>query len=545
LKNNFSTIEKFIGSLKFAIVLISLFTLSMIIGTFFESYYGTEFANRTIYKTFPFMFLQVLMGLSILYAAYLRLPPKKRLYGFYTIHSGLILIVGGSFITHFSGIDGNITLSPLTPKRDIVLNSDQIKITNLNSKEVLIYELPDAALETDINSTKDQISILKFLPYSEKKLSWKSQNSSKINESFRSSSEYFLSNGNVSQDFVLSLHPKAFDFKSNLQLGPLNIHYLPAPLATCFGANNNSKVILWNSALQNCFYPEDQNIEIKSTESGKRFLVLKDNKTIYTFFPDISPYPLDTNFNSIPDSKFRVFSKEIFEKSPNLFVFGKRVAYFDKEEMKWFVQPIAIKEKIDLPWMGFELTLLNHHNDKIPTYIPHYTIPIQKNNKLIKGATRAALISFNGHEYWIRDDQSITLTYKATKYKLELEKKSIRLPYELSLTKFKMDTDPGTNNPASYESFVQLFTEQGAQDHHIYMNNPLKYDGLTFYQASYFQVSKDAYGSVLSVNIDPGRPIKYIGSLLLVLGAIWHFSLRRKKRSHKTTNKEKSQVITV
>ena len=90
------------------------------------------------------------------------------------------------------------------------------------------------------------------------------------------------------------------------------------------------------------------------------------------------------------------------------------------------------------------------------------------------------MVSFNGHEYWIRNDQSITLTYRGQKYKLELEKKSIRLPYELSLTKFKMDTDPGTNNPASYESFVQLFTDQGPQDHHIFMNNPLKFDGLTF-----------------------------------------------------------------
>lgn len=537
LKNNFSTIEKFVGSLKFAIVLISLFTLAMIVGTFFESYYGTEFAGRTIYKTLPFMMLQVLMGLSILYAAYLRLPPKKSLYGFYTIHSGLILIVGGSFITYFSGIDGNLTLPPLTPKRDIVLHSDQIRITNLNTKEVYTYDLPDAAFETDINSTNDQITILKFLPYSEKTLVWQSENSSQLS-SFNSSSEYFLSNGNVSQDFVLSLHPKAFDFKSNLQLGPLNIHYLPAPLAACFGENNNSKIILWNSELQNCFYPESQNIELKKTESGKRFMVIKEDNLIYTFFPDISPFPLDSNFNTISDSKFRVFSKELFENSPNLFLFGEEVAFYDKDEKKWFLHPISKQKKLDLPWMGFELTLLNHHTDKIPTYVPKYVIPIQKNGQLLKGSTRAALISFSGHEYWVRNDQSITLTYRGEKFKIELEKKSIQLPYELSLIKFKMDTDPGTRNPASYESFIQLFTSKGPIDHHIYMNHPLKYDGLTFYQASYFEVAENTYGSVLSVNIDPGRPIKYFGSLLLVLGTIWHFSLRRKKPLNKSTNKQ-------
>ena len=181
--------------------------------------------------------------------------PKKRLYGFYTIHSGLILIVGGSFLTHFAGIDGNITLPPLTPKREVKLDSDQVKITNMNTKEVLTYDLPDSAFETEINAKKDLISIKKYLPYSEKQLIWESVNSPSTLSSMKSSSEYYLSNGNVEQDFVLSLHPKAFDFKSNLQLRPLNIHYLPSPIAACFARQEKSKVIIWDSTTQSCFLP--------------------------------------------------------------------------------------------------------------------------------------------------------------------------------------------------------------------------------------------------------------------------------------------------
>ncbi len=60
------------------------------------------------------------------------------------------------------------------------------------------------------------------------------------------------------------------------------------------------------------------------------------------------------------------------------------------------------------------------------------------------------------------------------------------------------------------------------------MNHPLKYDHLTFYQASYFETEK-GHGSVLSVNYDPGRWIKYLGSLLLVFGAIWHFAFIKRK----------------
>ena len=81
----YEKIEKKIGTLKFAVIIISLFSIFMIVGTFIESYYGTDFANRIIYKRWPFMLIQLSIFLSIFFAAMLRLPPKKRLYGFYRV----------------------------------------------------------------------------------------------------------------------------------------------------------------------------------------------------------------------------------------------------------------------------------------------------------------------------------------------------------------------------------------------------------------------------------------------------------------------------
>jgi hypothetical protein len=93
-----------------------------------------------------------------------------------------------------------------------------------------------------------------------------------------------------------------------------------------------------------------------------------------------------------------------------------------------------------------------------------------------------------------------------------------------------MDKDPGTNNPASYESFVALFDGEKNVTHHVYMNHPLKQNGHTLYQASYSQDENGNYSSVLAVNIDQGRPLKYLGSLMLVLGSIWHYQLNRKRK---------------
>ena len=57
--------------------------------------------------------------------------------------------------------------------------------------------------------------------------------------------------------------------------------------------------------------------------------------------------------------------------------------------------------------------------------------------------------------------------------------------------------------------------------------------GFTFYQASYSQDRQGNYISTLSVNVDPGRPFKYAGSLMLVFGSMWHYFLNYRKRKEK------------
>ena len=62
---DWNKVERTIGGLKFAVIIILCFTVAMIIGTFLESYYGTDFANRTVYKSFIFMLIQFGMLMSI------------------------------------------------------------------------------------------------------------------------------------------------------------------------------------------------------------------------------------------------------------------------------------------------------------------------------------------------------------------------------------------------------------------------------------------------------------------------------------------------
>lgn len=105
--------------------------------------------------------------------------------------------------------------------------------------------------------------------------------------------------------------------------------------------------------------------------------------------------------------------------------------------------------------------------------------------------------------------------------------RKIVLPFSLSLQRFEMERYPGTHNPASYASEVDLVDPRnGYQEHHrIYMNHILNYGGYRFFQSSY---DRDEKGTYLSVNHDFwGTWISYLGYALLTLGMILTLISRR------------------
>ena len=527
---DWNKVERTIGGLKFAVIIILLFSIAMIVGTFLESYYGTDFANRTVYKTFGFMLIQFGMLMSIIFAAFLRLPPKKRLYGFYTIHAGLIIIGVGSVITYVAGVDGNILLAPNEPNRQVILSKDVLKFTYPEEGKQVTTELPYSAFAKEINEEYQGINVVEYIPFAEGKFVWAEPINTYPEHATIHSSKYFFKNPFAAQEVLLTLHPEASsEFQSSQTMGPLSFNYMPKNLANCFMKNNPSGIIIWSVEEGSCFTPEERGLPIKETSGKNRFVVVPVADKLITFFPDFSPFPVDTNFQIDQKSIIRSFSKKLFEEKPALFLFGDKLSYYSKETSKWIVEDIMLKGKpVSLPWMGAEINLLDHQERFVPFKLPVATVPIQKNGAIIKGDIRAVRLNILGKEYWTTNFSPLSLIIGGQKVIIEVTKESLTLPFELALTQFKMDKDPGTDNPASYESFLKLFSDGKMTNHHVFMNNPLKHQGFTFYQASYSQDSAGNYSSTLAVNVDQGRFLKYLGSLMLVLGGIWHYNLNKR-----------------
>lgn len=534
----YKKVEYFFGNLKFAVVIITLFALGLAIGTIVESFHGAEYANRIVYKSIPFVAIQICMFLSILFATLIRLPPKKRLYGFYTIHSGLLILFIGAFITLKAGVDGSIVLYPNMASNVFQINHEQLTIrpSVRESEKVITVNLPYTGRERELDLSIGEIKIKTFLPFADYEIGWHT----KPDKSKQPSTKYHIYNDNLFEEFILTQSPHS-NLKNTIQLGPLNIHYMPESIYECF--KKAGPYIVWNRNTGNCTTPSEvESIERSFASEGiKR---IKFDGQYHFFRPEMAPFELNDDFKFDRLSPVRVFNKDLFINTPHIFLFGQSLAYYDDNRKVWEYKSFASNEEASLPWMNLNLRAVKHTRDLFPYKSIHYTKPIQESTRLIKGDIQAVKVQVQGDSFWV--DSTRPLEYQHANgnlMKFELGRKSLQLPYQITLDRFQMDYDRGTTNPATYESFVTLFEgNEGTSRHHIYMNAPLKKDDFTFYQASYFEVSPGQYGSVLSVNFDPGRPFKYVGSFMLIIGSIWHFSLRRKSIAKPNTSLPSSKT---
>lgn len=135
-------------------------------------------------------------------------------------------------------------------------------------------------------------------------------------------------------------------------------------------------------------------------------------------------------------------------------------------------------------------------------------------------------------EVWLGQGESAVLQVGDRRVELGYFRKRVILPFAVRLDRFTIDRYEGSMNPSSYSSQVTVIDgRQSAADQKsaalISMNEPLKVEGFTLYQASYEEGMPRPTVSIFSVNRDPGRPWKYIGSILLVMGSILLFAKKK------------------
>ncbi|HZL42790.1 MAG TPA: cytochrome c biogenesis protein ResB [Verrucomicrobiae bacterium] len=119
-------------------------------------------------------------------------------------------------------------------------------------------------------------------------------------------------------------------------------------------------------------------------------------------------------------------------------------------------------------------------------------------------------------------DRPQTFVWNNRTYEIALRSERHYKPYTVQLLNFTHDLYKGTDIPKNFASRVLLQRPDTGErrEARIYMNNPLRYAGETYYQASY---DKDDHGSVFQVVRNPSWLTPYLSCVLVGLGLIIQF----------------------
>lgn len=197
---------------------------------------------------------------------------------------------------------------------------------------------------------------------------------------------------------------------------------------------------------------------------------------------------------------------------------------------------IKLGKDTPLGWMDFALNLEQYR----PSAVPHATyVPLEKKIPGFDGY-QVIQTELDGQDLWLELGASGQVASGKYLYYVQYARRQVDLKFEVKLKSFKVDYYEGTTRPKEYSSIVEV----AGEDHLISMNNPLKHGGFTFYQASYEMDDSGAPKlSVFSVNYDPGRSVKYLGSLMMCLGIVSMFYFKPKySGTHKMLRRKENEA---
>ncbi len=127
------------------------------------------------------------------------------------------------------------------------------------------------------------------------------------------------------------------------------------------------------------------------------------------------------------------------------------------------------------------------------------------------------------------ENQSVTVDDKS--YDIALRYKRLYQPYTVKLLDVQKNNYKGTNSPKDYSSIIVLDdpVRETHFENRIWMNNPMRYAGSTFYQSSFIPAggisSTTKEMTVLQVVDNDGWMVPYLGCMIVAIGMLYQFGV--------------------
>lgn len=459
-----SKVIKFLASLKLAFFILILIAVISSIGTFVEARYDAAAASKLVYRTWWMGVILGVLAINLIAVMVDRWPWKQRHGPFLAAHIGILMMMLGFVVTSY-GV-GFFGWKVVEPGID-----GTMRIGIGESNRFVTLPLTDLQI-------------------------WSSFDGDKYSKMIDQPVDFFLD------------HPKDHPLEVQLMEGPLKVvDYIPYAL------------------------PQRQVLAADSDRAGSavRFQIANQMVNVSEWIvqnkpTDVVPYdlgPAKVYLGKAPEvgtGEYAIYLEPLYDQSSA----GKmKYTLFDKENPHKIKKGILSEsESLSTGWMGLELKLLR--------YLPRaqQTWDFRNMDRPTPLTTAAINVEFLGKNHWVQLNDVVKFFTENGVYIVTYSNRRVDVGFPITLKKFEVGRYQGTLRAASYESLVDV-PEKG--EVLISMNDPLKKNGLTFYQASFQEgPTGEPVASILSVNHDPGRWLKYLGCLIMSIGVVWLFVNKRK-----------------
>jgi hypothetical protein len=572
-----------LASLKLAVVLMATLAAVIAAATILETKYGRPYAQWFVYNSSWFIALLGLLGINIFFAAAVRWPWKRHQTGFVVTHAGLLVLLAGSIQTFMGGVEGQVVLLESETAAKMTL-PQRSQITALwagrpaEAPYEFTFEGGPADWRPGVTLDLGEVDglgarVLKYYRHAEPVDQWLSDKEQAGGPLVRFRLEGAERQGAVSH--FLSDQ----DFGDEVFVGPIRLQlqraatdvmlkdFVDPPLGEL---GEKGLLLAWfEDHAERILIDDSVNQKISLGQTGAAV-------EIAAYLPDARPdshgrfkstgqaprNPLLELMVHLPGEQAPL-RQLAFAKSPLLNLDG---VYGRACPVKFHYYHPAHKPTTAIELLqtsdgklhsrvfakgrlaaqgevrsGSRIFLPGNFTFQIAEYLPHavrnvvfHPVEIEQDDaKQPEPAAEVEILMAGGAQrIWLQRNHpthgSRTISTPDGPLRVQLGHAQMPLGFAIKLVDFHRELNPGRQGNAAFSSKVRLVDvrQKVDEERNISMNEPLTHNRLTFYQSGFQEAGHGREASTFSAAYDPGRGLKYAGSLMICLGIAIMFYMR-------------------
>lgn len=576
-----------IGSMKFGIVLLGVLAAVLIFATLLEAHFGPGsgpiLSNLYIYKSGWFIGLLGVLCVNI-FAAILGTFPWKKRWGFLAMHSGVLVLALGAMLTFLFGLDETLSLVegentenftqadwgaikvmlPSKPDdRSPVVQSFFFKPGPFDWPEGKAFDFPE---EHGV-----KLKIAKYFAHARADEQWAPSEGNRgepairfaiVHEDETKMVERWLASeplggGGIPRIALLTATTDTMreDFlsppgKEEDKGGVLSIHYGGRIQRIPVSANVGKKIPLDDRVeveIVNYF------ADVKMTSPGQFESAGDEPKNpvveLHVYLPDRKEPLRELAFAKMPLMSLTAMRKQDcpvkFWYHQPAWLPAPAIEFLRTPDGKLYCRTSLegkFESRGEVRWRS-SVEIAKEFRLELTDYVPFaerkiVPVPVElsPDEKSMPGDAAQVEVEFGGAKktVWLmRNDPKFgrqAIETPQGELHAAFGDKSMPLGFSLALVKCTREMNPGRMGVAGYSSKIRIIDRCRGVDREetIWMNHPLTYDKYTFYQSGMSDLQSGEKLSILKVTFDPGRWLKYLGSLLICGGMALRYLSRWK-----------------